>query len=76
MDATKNEFRKAITKLDDVMIELLHLRAALLPEERITTGERKLIEQGRREIEKARYVTLSQLRKELGVGQRFISHIS
>ncbi len=66
MAVTKTELRKVITKLDDVKIELLRLRAALLPEERITTGERKLIEQGRREIEKGRYVTLGQLRKELG----------
>ncbi len=66
MAITKIELRKVITKLDDVKIELLRLRAALLPEERVTAGERKLIEQGRREIEKGRYVTLGQLRKELG----------
>lgn len=66
MAVTKTELRKVITKLDDVKIELLRLRAALLPEERVTAGERKLIEQGRREIEKCRYVTLGQLRKELG----------
>ena len=66
MAVTKTELRKVITKLDDVKIELLRLRAALLPEERVTAGERKLIEHGRREIEKGRYVTLAQLRKELG----------
>lgn len=69
MAVTKTELRKVITKLDDVMMELLRLRAALLPEERITAGERKLIEQGRREIEKGRYVTLGEFRKELNVGQ-------
>jgi phage protein D len=41
-------------------------RAALLPEERMTARERKLIELGRREIEKGHYVTVDQLRKELG----------
>jgi hypothetical protein len=66
MAFTKTELRKVITKLDDVKLELLRLRAALLPEERMTARERKLIEIGRREIEKGRYVTLSQLRKELG----------
>lgn len=66
MAVTKTELRKVITKLDDVKIELLRLRAALLPEERATARERKLIEQGRREIERGRYVTLGQLRKELG----------
>ncbi len=66
MAVTKTELRKVITKLDDVKIELLRLRAALLPEERVTARERKEIEQGRREIEKGRYVTLAQLRKEFG----------
>lgn len=66
MAVTKTELRKVITKLDDVKIELLRLRAALLPEERVTASERKLIRQGRSEIEKGRYVTLSQLRKEIG----------
>ncbi len=66
MAVTKTELRKVITKLDDVKTELLRLRAALLPEERVTAGERKLIEQGRREIEKGRYFTLAQLRKEFG----------
>jgi hypothetical protein len=66
MAVTKTELRKVISKLDDVKIELVRLRAALLPEERVTVRERKLIEQGRREIENGRYVTLAQLRKELG----------
>jgi hypothetical protein len=63
---TKTELRKVITKLDDVKLELLRLRAALLPEVRVTSRERKLIEQGRGEIERERYVTLAQLRKEFG----------
>lgn len=66
MAVTKTELRKVITKLDDVKIELLRLRADLLPEERVTAKERKPIRQGRLEIKKGRYVTLSQLRKELG----------
>ncbi len=66
MAVTKTELRRVISKLDDVKIELIRLRAALLPEERVTVRERKLIEQCRREIENGRYVTLSQLRKELG----------
>ena len=66
MAATNTELREIITKLDDVKMELLRLRAALLPAERVTAGERRLIERGRREIEKGHYVTLGQLRKELG----------
>ncbi len=63
---TKTELRKLITKLDDVKIELLRLGAALLPEERVTAKERKLIGKRRQEIEKGRYVTFAQPRKELG----------
>lgn len=66
MSVTKTELRRVITKLDDVKIELLRLRAALLPEERVTVRERKLIRDGRLEVEKGRYVTLGQLRRELG----------
>lgn len=67
MAVTRTELRKVITKLDDVKLELLRLRAALLPEERVSARERKLVEKARREIEKDRYVTLGQLRKEFGV---------
>jgi len=67
MTVTNTELRKVITKLDDVKMELLRLRAELLPEERPTSSERKQINQDRREIARRRYVTLSQLKKELGV---------
>jgi ribosomal protein L29 len=67
MTVTNTELRKVITKLDDVKMELLRLRAELLPEERPTSSERKQINQGRREIARRQYVTLSQLKKELGV---------
>ena len=48
MGATKGELRKVATKLDEVKLELLRLRAVLLPEERVTIRERMLIELGRR----------------------------
>jgi hypothetical protein len=64
---TKTELRKVITKLDDVRIELLRLRAQLLPEERPTQYERQKIGQALKEIERGQSVTLEQLRKELGV---------
>ena len=67
MAVTKTELRKVITKLDDVRIELLRLRAQLLPEERTTRDERQKIGQALKEIERGQSVTLEQLRKELGV---------
>jgi hypothetical protein len=66
MAVTKTELRKVITKLDDVKIELLRLRAELLPEERLTPTERKKIIKGRRQIEKGQFATLTQLQKEFG----------
>ena len=67
MAVTETELRKVITKLDDVRIELLRLRAQLLPEERTTRDERQKIGQALKEIERGQSVTLEQLRKELGV---------
>jgi len=66
MAVLRTELRRVITKLDDVQPELISLSAALLPEERATPRGRKLIEQGRRQIGKGRYVTLGQLRREYG----------
>ena len=66
MAVTKTKLGKVITKLDDVKIELLRLRAALLPEERVTASERRMLRQGRLEIKNGHYVTIGQLRKELG----------
>ena len=55
-----------ITKLDDVKIELLRLRADLLPEERVTSKERRRIESARREIKRGRHSSLDEVRKEFG----------
>ncbi len=67
MAVTKTELRKVITKLDDVRIELLRLRAQLLPQERPTRDERRRIGEALKGIERGQSVTLEQLRKELGV---------
>ena len=67
MTITKTEIQKVIMRLDDVKIGLLRLRAQLLPEETLTLSERRRIREGQWEIEKGHYVTLTELRKELGV---------
>jgi hypothetical protein len=64
---TKTELRKVITKLDDVRIELLRLRAQLLPEEKPTRDERRKINRALKEIERGQSITLTQLRRDLGV---------
>jgi len=67
MAVTRTELHKVITKLDDVKVELLRLRADLLPEERPTASEKRQIVQGRREVERGGLVTLAELRKEIRV---------
>jgi len=67
MAVTKTELHKVMSKLDDGKVELLRLRADLLPEERPTASEKKQIALGRREIERGDFVTLAQLRREIGV---------
>jgi hypothetical protein len=67
MPVTKTELNKVITKLDDLKVELLRLRADFLPKERPTASEKRQIIQGRREIERGGFVTLAQLRKEIDV---------
>ena len=67
MAVTKTELRKVITKLDDVRIELLRLRTQLLPEEKPTRDERRKINRALKEIERGQSITLTQLRRDLGV---------
>ena len=66
MAVTKTELHKVITKLDDVKVELLRLRADLLPEEQPIESEKRQIALAHREIERGTFVTLAQLRKEIG----------
>jgi hypothetical protein len=65
MAVTKTELHKVITKLDDVKVELLRLRADLLPVERPTASERRQIVLGRREIARGSFVTLDRLERDL-----------
>ena len=67
MALTKSEIRNVVTRLEDLKLELLRLRAELLAEERATPLERRQIDHGRREIQRGQSVTLTKLRKELGV---------
>jgi hypothetical protein len=64
---TKTELRKVITKLDDVRIELLRLRAQLLPTEKPTRDEKRKISQALNQIERGQSITLTQLQKEMDV---------
>ena len=55
-----------LERLDTVKLELLRLRAMLLPEEKATDEEKKEIVEAKKEIEKGSKVNLEEFIKELG----------
>ena len=61
----KNELKQVLDKLDDVKLELLRLRAMLLPEEEASEEGKKEIEAARKEIAKGSKVDLDEFVKEL-----------
>lgn len=67
MGASKSEVRKVIAKLDEVQLELMRLRAQLLPGERPSPTETRRIVKGRKEIQRGHSINLPRLRRELRV---------
>jgi len=63
---TENQLRLVLNKLDTVKLELLRLRAMLLPEEELSEKEKKELEKARKEIVEGSSVNLNDLIKELG----------
>jgi hypothetical protein len=61
----KNELKIVLDKLDTVKLELLRLRAMLLPEEEASEDEKKELEDARKEITKGSKINLEDLIKEL-----------
>jgi mRNA-degrading endonuclease RelE of RelBE toxin-antitoxin system/ribosomal protein L29 len=62
----KNELKLVLDKLDTVKLELLRLRAMLLPEEEATEEEKKEIKEAKREIARGSKTNLEDLIKEMG----------
>lgn len=60
-----DEVKMVLQKLDSVQLELLRLRAMLLPEEEISEEEKKKLEAARNEIAKGQKISLDDLVKEL-----------
>ena len=60
-----DEIKMVLKKLDSVQLELLRLRAMLLPEEEISENEKKKLEAARNEIAKGQKINLNDLVKEL-----------
>jgi len=61
----KDELQLVLDKLDAVKLELLRLRALLLPEEEATDEEKKELEKARKEIAEGSRIKLEDLIKEL-----------
>ncbi len=62
----KNELKLVLERLDTVKLELLRLRAMLLPEEEATTEEKKAIREAKKDIEKGQTTDLKAFIQELG----------
>jgi hypothetical protein len=59
------EVKLVLEKLDSVQLELLRLRALLLPEEEVSEEEKKKLEAARKEIAKGQKISLDDLLEEL-----------
>lgn len=64
---TEQEIRTVIDKLDSVKLELLRLRAMLLPEEELTEKEKKELKKALKEINRGRTVDLEDFLEKLQV---------
>jgi hypothetical protein len=63
---TESQLRLVLDRLDMVKLELLRLRAMLLPEEELSEKEKKELDEARKEIAEGSGVNLEDLIKELG----------
>jgi len=59
------EVKMVLQKLDSVQLELLRLRAMLLPDDELSEEEKKKLEAARNEIAKGQKISLDDLVKEL-----------
>jgi len=66
LTVNSNELKMVLDKLDTVKLELLRLRAMLLPEVEATEQEKKEIKKAKREISKGSKINLQEFIKELG----------
>ncbi len=58
---TEDQFKLLLEKLDSIKLELLRLKAALLPEEELSEEEKKELEEARKEIAEGSFFRLEDL---------------
>jgi len=61
---SKTQLKQVLDKLDSVKLELLRLRATLLPQEELSKEETKKLEEARKQITKGLTINLKDLTKE------------
>jgi hypothetical protein len=66
VSVNENELKLVLEKLDTVKLELLRLRAMLLPEEEATAEEKKSIKAAKKELEAGQSTSLKDFVQELG----------
>jgi hypothetical protein len=66
MTASEQQITQVIDRLDMIKVELIRLRATLLPEEELTPEEKRELEKSRRDVEEGRCTSLEDLLDELG----------
>ncbi|MCL5876723.1 MAG: hypothetical protein M1540_02805 [Candidatus Bathyarchaeota archaeon] len=62
----ENELKLVLERLDTVKLELLRLRAMLLPEEKATAEDKKSIVAAKKEIRAGKTANLQEFVEELG----------
>ena len=65
MTVNNAQVKLVLEKLDSVQLELLRLRAMLLPEEEVSEEEKKKLEAARKEIATGQKISLDDLLKEM-----------
>ena len=66
LQVDEKELKLVLEKLDIVKLELLRLRAMLVPQDEATDEEKKEILEAEKEIEKGSSIKLEEFIKELG----------
>jgi hypothetical protein len=66
MALTRTEMKQMISKIDDVELQLLKLKAMLVPKSKATKAEIKAIEQGKKEMAKGESISSREFLKKLG----------
>ena len=62
---TEDQFKLLLKKLDSIRLELLRLRAMLLPEEELSEEERRELEEAKKEIAEGSFTRLEDLLEEM-----------